>query len=112
MRSRKRPFRSVAALSARLNYQPEHVQSASLRSTSHNVRSTELARDALADASVATDLRVGDPAAFFAGEQSGDACNVARLADAQRRALLKAVLEFLGQIAKQLRSLRRPAKCS
>jgi hypothetical protein len=71
--------------------------------TSHNLCSTEFARDALADASVAADLRVGDPSAFFAGKQSGDARNVARLADAQRRALLIAVLELLGQIAKLLR---------
>jgi hypothetical protein len=36
----------------------------------------------LADASVAANLLVGDPSAFFASKQSDDSGNVARLASA------------------------------
>jgi hypothetical protein len=54
--------------------------------------------DALADAAVAADLLVGDPQALFAREESRD---IARLADAQGRALLKPRLQFFEQSAKQ-----------
>jgi hypothetical protein len=52
------------------------------------------------------DLRVGDPSAFFARKQSGNARDVARLADAPLRALLIPVLDFLGEIAEHLRLYR------
>jgi hypothetical protein len=52
------------------------------------------------------DLRVGDPLAFFARKQSGNARNVARLADAKRRALLIPVLDFHWEIAEHLRLCR------
>jgi hypothetical protein len=72
------------------------------RWTSNSVRGMEVGlehlcredfpRDALPDASVAVDLLFGDPAAFFAGEQSGNARYVARLAEAQRGELLRTIL--------------------
>jgi hypothetical protein len=56
--------------------------------------------DALADAAVAADLLVGDPQALFAREE-GESRDIARLADAQGRALLKPRLQFFEQSAKQ-----------